>query len=295
MRGRNIVRHVRICLLLCSGFASAQTATTTSLASSPNPANLGQVVTLTATVTTGATGKVTFYDGTTILGVSAISGGQASWSTVLLPSDARSLRAYYQGDAGHATSSSAVLAETLSALPSLGLRVPVAFAVGTNPISSVVGDFNADEMQDLAVANANEGGASISVLLGAGMGGFQPAVNYSLPTTPRALAIGDFNGDGKPDFVVSSGSSLSLMLGNGEGTFQPAMSFLTGDFSSDYSLAVGDFNGDGNADFAFGGAAGVLILLGNGDGTFQAPMNLVLAGNARFCWWAISTAMASRI
>jgi len=91
----NIVRHVRIWLLLCSGFAVAQTAPTTNLTSSPNPANLGQVVTLTATVTSGATGKVTFYDGTTMLGVSAVSGEQASWSTVLLPSGARSLRAYY--------------------------------------------------------------------------------------------------------------------------------------------------------------------------------------------------------
>src|SRR5271168_3717336 len=118
----NIVRHVWICLLLFSGFAAAQTATTTNLTSSPNPANLGQVVTLTATVTSGATGKVTFYDGTTILGVSAVSGGQASWSTVLLPSGAGSLRAYYQGDAGHAPSSSAVLAEMVNALPSLGTK-----------------------------------------------------------------------------------------------------------------------------------------------------------------------------
>jgi hypothetical protein len=51
---------------------SAQTASSVSLTSSSNPANYGQIVTLTAAETSGATGKVTFYDGTTVL---AVRGG----------------------------------------------------------------------------------------------------------------------------------------------------------------------------------------------------------------------------
>src|SRR5271165_902314 len=162
--------HAWIFLLVFSGFAAAQTATTTSLMASPNPAILGHPVTLTATVTSGANGKVTFYDGTTILGVSAVSGGQASWSTVLLPSGARSLRAYYQGDAAHAASRSAAVGETVNALPSLGLNPPVTDTVAEEPVSGVVGDFNHDGKQDLGIANAS---SSVSVLLGTGAGGFQ--------------------------------------------------------------------------------------------------------------------------
>ena len=66
--------------------ASAQTASVVSLNSLTNPSNYGQSVTLVATVTSGATGKVTFYDGTTVLGVSVVSSSSASLSTILLPS-----------------------------------------------------------------------------------------------------------------------------------------------------------------------------------------------------------------
>jgi hypothetical protein len=53
-----------ICLaLIFQAVALGQTASTTALTASPSPSNYGQPVTLTATVTSGTTGKVTFYDG----------------------------------------------------------------------------------------------------------------------------------------------------------------------------------------------------------------------------------------
>jgi hypothetical protein len=59
-----------ICLaLIFQAVALGQTASSTSLMASPSPSNYGQPVTLTATATSGATGKVTFYDGVTILGI----------------------------------------------------------------------------------------------------------------------------------------------------------------------------------------------------------------------------------
>ena len=66
--------------------------TSVSLSATPNPATLGSAVTLTATVTTGASGKVMFYDGVTVLGVATLSGNQATLATKLLPSGVRSLR-----------------------------------------------------------------------------------------------------------------------------------------------------------------------------------------------------------
>jgi Bacterial Ig-like domain (group 3) len=69
----------------------------TTLASSPSSsAQLGQTVTLTATVSpSSASGTVTFYDRETVLGVATVAGGQASLSTSLLRSGQRSLQAYY--------------------------------------------------------------------------------------------------------------------------------------------------------------------------------------------------------
>jgi len=42
-------------------------------------------------------------------------------------------------------------------------------------------------------------GSNVSVLLGNGDGTFQAAVNYGAGSDPVSVAVGDFNGDGKPD------------------------------------------------------------------------------------------------
>ena len=64
--------------------------TSVNLTATPNPSTLGSAVTLTATVTAGASGKVMFYDGVTVLGVATLSGTQATLATRLLPSGVRS-------------------------------------------------------------------------------------------------------------------------------------------------------------------------------------------------------------
>ena len=106
-----------------------------------------------------------------------------------------------------------------------------------------------------------------------------PIVNFSaaggspvaVGTNPSAIAVGDFNRDGKLDLVVVNSSSnlLTILLGNGDGTFTPAPSPSTGDDPG--SVVVGDFNGDGIPDLAVTNQAdsNLTILLGNGDGTFM--------------------------
>ncbi|MGB8011994.1 MAG: Ig-like domain-containing protein [Terriglobales bacterium] len=92
-------------------------STTTTVTSSSNPSVLGQSVTFTATVTPqgpGApTGSVTFSDGSTALGTSALSGGTATFSTSTLAIGLHSINAVYSGDANFA-SSSASLNQTLN-------------------------------------------------------------------------------------------------------------------------------------------------------------------------------------
>jgi uncharacterized repeat protein (TIGR01451 family) len=117
---------------------------------------------------------------------------------------------------------------------------------------------------------------------------FAPAKSYPVGTSPAAIAVGDFNGDGKIDIAVANTGSgdVSILLGNGDGTFQPAVNYSAGNSPS--TIAVGDFNGDGKLDLAvFQPAAksvsgSVSILLGNGDGTFQAPKTLALSVSASF-------------
>lgn len=93
------------------------------------------------------------------------------------------------------------------------------FNTGTGPWPVSIADLNGDGKSDLVVANNT--GATVSVLLnttttGASTPTFLASTNFTTTTTPRDIAIGDINGDGKPDLatVSSSGGSVSILLNN---------------------------------------------------------------------------------
>src|SRR6202011_3019669 len=75
---------------------------------SPNPWDVVQSVTFTATVPAGVTGTVTFKDGTTTLGTGTISGTTATFTTTTLSVGTHPVTAVYGGDANYNTATSAV-------------------------------------------------------------------------------------------------------------------------------------------------------------------------------------------
>ena len=275
-----MVKSIAVCFIassLTSLFAAAS-ASTTTLTASPASALLGQTVTITASVTpSAATGTVTFYDGSTVLGTSLLSGGAASFATNLIPSGKRTLTAVYRGDPSTAASASVSFTETVRSVMGTGFS-PVNYPASTFATEAAIADFNGDGKPDIAMVGTL--GQEVIILLGSGNGAFVPGPVHAGGPQSTAIGVGDFNGDGKNDIALLCGSELCILLGNGDGTFTSVtpvrvVAPTVGFSASPQTLTVADFNRDGKADiaiayeFATVSSPGVGVLLGNGDGTFQ--------------------------
>ncbi|MGD0696242.1 MAG: FG-GAP-like repeat-containing protein [Terriglobia bacterium] len=143
------------------------------------------------------------------------------------------------------------------------------------PLSVAVGDLNGDGKMDVVVVDRdgyNNLSSNVRILLGNGDGSFTPAPGSPIGgfSSACALALGDFNGDGKLDLAVVDygGSNVTIQLGNGDGTFTQAPGSPVTTGHNSHSIAIGDFDGDGRLDIAVGNDLSVTVLLGNGDGTF---------------------------
>jgi FG-GAP-like repeat/Abnormal spindle-like microcephaly-assoc'd, ASPM-SPD-2-Hydin len=142
-------------------------------------------------------------------------------------------------------------------------------------VDAKIADFDNDGNLDLVVTNP--GGHSVVILLGKGDGTFQAPQSYATAPGdgPYSPYVGDLNGDGIPDLVVTTGDLESVLLGNGDGTFQTAKSYHLG---GGYSLALGDLNGDGILDVVASGSGIVSVSLGVGDGTFGPRQTFPTSG-----------------
>lgn len=138
---------------------------------------------------------------------------------------------------------------------------PQVGAVATQLVSQ---DLNGDGKLDLVAAALN-----ILVLLGNGDGTFKAPVTYQCcSSSPNAMVMGDFNGDGRPDvatpFSAVGGYEVSILLGNGDGTLQQRISYP---LSYAWAISAADFNNDGTLDLAFGqgfdGALEIFLGLSN--------------------------------
>ncbi|HET9307796.1 MAG TPA: Ig-like domain repeat protein [Candidatus Sulfotelmatobacter sp.] len=102
-------------------------------------------------------------------------------------------------------------------------------AAGANPRFVAIGDFNADGNPDLAFADYT--GSTVSILLGDGTGNFSLASSLFVGSnffSPVAVAIGDFNGDGKLDLAVAdfNSNTVSILLNNSSENQNPTTTAL---------------------------------------------------------------------
>jgi hypothetical protein len=97
-----------------------KTATVVTLTSSANPSAVSQPITFSATVHPGATGLVTFLDGSTTLGTGVVNtSGVAILSTSALTIGSHPITASYAGDSSYSSSISSVLVQVISKIPTV--------------------------------------------------------------------------------------------------------------------------------------------------------------------------------
>jgi len=150
-----------------------------------------------------------------------------------------------------------------------------------------VGDFNGDGIADMVEATPpgpdDNGLHSLTVFLGRGDGTFRRIASHNLiGRAPRALVVGDFNGDAHPDVVVGDADGTLLEFnGDGNGNLLPAGKIA--DLGSIVSIAVGHFTHDGHLDLAVSDleSNAATILLGSGHGSFRQTWSFQLPQRGR--------------
>jgi hypothetical protein len=148
------------------------------------------------------------------------------------------------------------------------------FPAGQHCADIAAADFNDDGNLDLAIANHEV--KTVTVVLGNGKGQFSLATEspFNVESKPHAhgIAVGDFNGDKKPDLVIDSWAENKVLVlyGRGDGSFQPpGLKFDVGKMPYQ-RLRTADVNEDGNIDIVTSNfeSSSVSVLFGDGHGQF---------------------------
>jgi hypothetical protein len=130
------------------------------------------------------------------------------------------------------------------------LSTPVSanFALTNGPPTQVLaGDFNHDGSIDLVLTYPS----SYQVVLNDGTAHFTAAGSGTFPGSSWGRGtVGDFNGDGKLDFVIDTGQvpALAVLFGNGDGSFGSATLFGANAPNKAALIIAADLNGDGVTD-----------------------------------------------
>ncbi|MBI3180928.1 MAG: VCBS repeat-containing protein [Myxococcales bacterium] len=146
---------------------------------------------------------------------------------------------------------------------------------GSNVATTLAEDLDGDGKREVLIKT---GSGNVLVMKGEGTGRFPQPASHSASAYPRAVAVGDLNGDGRQDLFVSGDTTAGKgvpLFGQADGGFSTGAQVTSGSYSE--SVAIGDLDGDGYGDVVattyslYGGSAGINLLRGSASGTLSAP------------------------
>ena len=153
-----------------------------------------------------------------------------------------------------------------------GFDAPVSYAVGAGPRAMAAADFDANGSID--IATANQPSASISVLLGDGLGGFAAGSTVVLAVNPTAIAAATIGTDTHIDLiaVATESDQVLILSGRGDATFDSPVFYPTGDMPVAIAIADLDLDKDQDIVVVNKGSNSATVLLADATGAlFPAP------------------------
>ena len=169
---------------------------------------------------------------------------------------------------------------------STNLPAPVATASGV-----AMGDLNGNGTNDLAFSCGSIPGHGIVTMTNDGLGHFlfYSTNNVSNSGTVQAVAIGDFNGDGRNDIAFAEAvtvGSMQIFTNNGTG-FGLYSSNVVDNINGSASLTVADFNQDGKLDIVESqtGTFDSIVFTNAGYGHGMVAAYTNVQGASAAPWW----------
>ena len=153
-----------------------------------------------------------------------------------------------------------------------GFGVPIGHPISANGRNGAVGDVDGDGDLDVLITHTNPD--LLTVLFNDGAGSFNAVASggISFLTYAAEPELGDIDGDGDLDFIVSDigGDKIDVFFNNGAGVFTLGQNLVT---DAPVSEQLADIDNDGDLDMISAelNSNVIHIRINNGDGLFGAP------------------------